>query len=88
MISRFSADSDASDIDGQDTDQQHENNQSTAPVLFHKVKDTRSILTLIVSGSRIFAGTQGGEIIVSVSCDWLYMLTQSLRSGRLKHMRK
>ena len=45
------------------------NDQSTAttttPVLFHKVKDRRSILALIVSDSRIFAGTQGGEIIVS-----------------------
>ena len=38
---------------------------TTTPVLFHKVKDKRSILALIVSESRIFAGTQGGEIIVS-----------------------
>ena len=88
MDPRSSADSDVSDIDGQDADHQDETKQATTPVLFHKVKDTRSILTLIVSGSRIFAGTQGGEIIVSISCDWFRMLMQSLRSGCLKHMRK
>ena len=69
MIKNFSADSDASDTDGQDANQQfqHEQNQVLTPILSHRVKDTRSILTLVVSGSRIFAGTQGGEIIVSSS---------------------
>ncbi|KAL9107634.1 MAG: hypothetical protein Q9187_008402, partial [Circinaria calcarea] len=33
------------------------------PVLFHKVKNQKSILALIVSDSEIYAGTQGGEII-------------------------
>ena len=46
------------------------------PVLFHKVKNQKSILALIVSDSKIYAGTQGGEIIVSdthmmCSCDQL-----------------
>jgi di- and tripeptidase len=34
------------------------------PTLFHKVKDQRSILALLVSDSRIFAGTQCGDILV------------------------
>ncbi|KAL8803943.1 MAG: hypothetical protein Q9200_006020 [Gallowayella weberi] len=35
------------------------------PTLFHKVKNERSILALAVSGARLFAGTQSGEILVS-----------------------
>ena len=35
------------------------------PALFHKVKNQRSILALVVSNSKIYAGTQGGEILVS-----------------------
>ena len=35
---------------------------STAPTLFHKIKNQRSILTLLVSDSTIFAGTQSGNI--------------------------
>ncbi|KAL8765784.1 MAG: hypothetical protein Q9209_007248 [Squamulea sp. 1 TL-2023] len=34
------------------------------PTLFHKVKNERSILALAVSGARLFAGTQSGEILV------------------------
>ncbi|KAL8920673.1 MAG: hypothetical protein Q9208_006155 [Pyrenodesmia sp. 3 TL-2023] len=34
------------------------------PTLFHKVKNERSILALAVSDSRLFAGTQAGEILV------------------------
>ena len=37
---------------------------TTAPALFHKVKNKKSILALTVSNSRIFAGTQGGELLV------------------------
>lgn len=37
------------------------------PALFHKVKNERSILALAVSDSRLFAGTQAGEILVSLS---------------------
>lgn len=37
------------------------------PTLFHKVKNERSILALAVSDSRLFAGTQAGEILVSIS---------------------
>ena len=36
----------------------------STPALFHKVKNQKSILALAVSNSRIFAGTQGGELLV------------------------
>lgn len=36
------------------------------PTLFHKVKNDRSILALAISNSRLFAGTQAGEILVNV----------------------
>ena len=38
------------------------------PALFHKVKDKKSILAIIVSDSKIFAGTQGGELLVCHIC--------------------
>ena len=34
------------------------------PRLFHKIKNQKSILTLLVSDSKIFAGTQGGDLLV------------------------
>lgn len=34
------------------------------PKLFHKVKTQRSILALVIADSQIYAGTQGGEILV------------------------
>ena len=34
------------------------------PTLFHKVKNQKSILTLVVSESKIYAGTQDGELKV------------------------
>ena len=34
------------------------------PSLFHKIKNQNSILTLLVSDSKIFAGTQGGDLLV------------------------
>ncbi|KAL8974109.1 MAG: hypothetical protein Q9197_001651 [Variospora fuerteventurae] len=37
---------------------------SNQPALFHKIKNERSILALAVSDSRLFAGTQAGEILV------------------------
>jgi len=38
------------------------------PLLFHKVKNRKSILAIVISDSKIFAGTQGGEILV-----WLWV---------------
>ncbi len=47
----------------------HDGAQSTSltvptPTLFHKVKNQKSILTLLVSDSKIFAGTQCGDLLV------------------------
>jgi di- and tripeptidase len=38
---------------------------SKTPVLAHRMKHDKSILALVVSSQYIFAGTQGGEILVS-----------------------
>lgn len=38
------------------------------PTLFHKVKNQKSILTLVVSDSKIYAGTQDGEVKVLYRC--------------------
>ena len=35
----------------------------TPPNLFHRVKNQKSILALVIADSRIYAGTQGGEIL-------------------------
>lgn len=35
-----------------------------SPTLSHRMKHDKSILTLSVSSEHIFAGTQGGEILV------------------------
>ena len=37
------------------------------PTLFHRFRNQRSILAVVVSDQRIYAGTQGGEILV---CPW------------------
>ncbi len=37
---------------------------NTAPLLSHRMKHDKSILALAVSAQYIFAGTQGGEILV------------------------
>lgn len=34
------------------------------PTLFHRVQNERSVLALVVSDQKIYAGTQGGEILV------------------------
>lgn len=49
-------------------DQTSQNGRSAAngpePTLFHKVKNQKSILALAVSESKLYAGTQGGELLV------------------------
>ena len=48
--------------------QAHENDP---PTLVHKLKSRKSVLALAVSNSRIYAGTQAGEILVSpFGCLW------------------
>lgn len=34
------------------------------PALFHKLKDERSILALLISNGKIYAGTQSGDLLV------------------------
>lgn len=49
-----------------DTDGTHKAaaHSPTMPVLSHRMKHDKSILALAVSTEYIFAGTQGGEILV------------------------
>jgi len=38
------------------------------PTLFHKVKNEQSILALLISQSKIYAGTQSGDLLVCCIC--------------------
>ena len=40
------------------------NERAMTPVLSHKLKHNKSILALAVSSDTLFAGTEGGEILV------------------------
>lgn len=40
---------------------------AASPVLFHKIQNQPSILALLVSDSKLFAGTQNGELLVCCS---------------------
>ena len=40
---------------------------ATNPILFHKIKNQPSILALLVSDSKLFAGTQNGDLLVCTS---------------------
>lgn len=44
-----------------------DNVKSSGSRLLHKIKNRKSILALAASDSRIYAGTQDGEILVSIS---------------------
>lgn len=37
---------------------------ATSPILFHKIQNQRSILALLVSDSKLYAGTQNGDLLV------------------------
>lgn len=39
---------------------------ATSPTLFHKIQNQRSILALLVSDAKLYAGTQSGDLLV---CD-------------------
>lgn len=57
------------------------------PTLFHKVKNQKSILALAVSDSKLYAGTQGGELLVRylIGCVGIRQwLTIGRRCGRWK----
>lgn len=40
---------------------------TTSPILFHKIQNQPSILALLVSDSKLFAGTQNGDLLVRYS---------------------
>lgn len=40
---------------------------TTNPTLFHKIQNQRSILALLVSDSKLYAGTQNGDLLVCCS---------------------
>lgn len=54
----------AAEISGLDGTQAQWTANSSSPALLHTVKNQRSILALAVSNSNIYAGTQGGELLV------------------------
>ncbi len=59
------------------------------PTLFHKVKNQKSILALAISDSKLYAGTQGGELLVRYMIGPVGIRQQLIgrrRYGRLKHM--
>ncbi|MCJ1387574.1 hypothetical protein MMC18_000417 [Xylographa bjoerkii] len=66
-------DNGVADANNSASDREHSNeaHESTAepraingPALFHKVKNRKSILAIVISKSRVFAGTQGGDLLV------------------------
>lgn len=40
---------------------------ATSPTLFHKIQNQPSILALLVSDSKLYAGTQNGDLLVCCS---------------------
>ena len=40
---------------------------ATNPTLFHKIQNQRSILALLISDSKLYAGTQNGDLLVCCS---------------------
>ena len=45
---------------------------ATNPTLFHKIKNQQSILALLVSDSKLYAGTQNGDLLVCSSLNSRY----------------
>ena len=42
---------------------------ATSPTLFHKIQNQPSILALLVSDSKLYAGTQNGDVLVCLSME-------------------
>lgn len=66
----FGTETDGSEIDGAEASHlldQDGFSTRKAPTLFHKVRNQKSILALAASESKLFAGTQGGEILVIIT---------------------
>ena len=65
--SRDDTDNDASDAGvgvGVNGGAQLPSMKAQKPSLFHKIRNQRSILALLISDSKIYAGTQNGDLLV------------------------
>jgi len=56
--------SDAVSIAGSDIDALEARHTAPSPLLVHSLKHDKSILSIAVSSSLVFAGTEEGEILV------------------------
>ena len=54
----------ATDLEGHDAPPQTQSSSAATPTLFHKIQNQRSILALVVSESKLYAGTQNGHLLV------------------------
>ena len=56
-------------------------NEGVTPTLSHKLKHNKSILALAVSSDTLFAGTEGGEILVGILIMLLHVLYTNMHAG-------
>ena len=47
------------------------------PLLFHKIQNQTSILALLISDSKIYAGTQSGDLLVCYHCECLKLFKRA-----------
>ena len=47
------------------------------PLLFHKIHNQTSILALLISDSKIYAGTQSGDLLVCYHCAYLKLFNRA-----------
>ena len=47
------------------------------PLLFHKIQNHTSILALLISDSKIYAGTQSGDLLVCYHCQNLKLFNRA-----------
>ena len=47
------------------------------PLLFHKIRNQTSILALLISDSKIYAGTQSGDLLVWYHCGYLKLFNRA-----------
>ena len=47
------------------------------PLLFHKIQNQTSVLALLISDSKIYAGTQSGDLLVCYHCEYLKLFKRA-----------
>ena len=72
------SDRDGGDVNGSSKDEfvASSSGDHAKPVLFHKVRNQRSILAIAVSDSKIYAGTEEGELLVGSQATETSILTK------------